>query len=110
MSELSKLAGKPKKFKIGDIEISIKPLSVADMDIMMKLGKEETQTEATKELLDKVLKDSYPEATEEEINRIELKNFKKIMESIMEVNGMDKSDVDTKFLVKVKKKQQGTID
>ena len=40
MSELSKLVGKGKKVKIDEVEIEIKPLSVRDMPIMMKLGQE----------------------------------------------------------------------
>lgn len=109
MSDLSKLAGKAKKFQIGEIEIAIKPLSVADMDLMMKLGKEDTQTEATKELLDKVLKDSFKDTDENEISRISIEYLQKIMEAIMEVNGMDKSNTNTAFLAEIKKKQQGNV-
>ncbi len=105
MSEINKLSGKAEKFKIGEIEIAIKPLSVSDMDLMMKLGKEETQSEATKELLDKVLKQAYPDATDEEINNISLEHLQAIMEAIMKVNGLDKDDVKTDFLKEIKKKQ-----
>ena len=105
MSELSRLAGKEEKFKVGEIEIAIKPLAVEDMDLMMRLGKEETQTEATKELLDKVLKQAYPDATEEEIKGISLEHLQSIMEAIMKVNGLDKDDVKTDFLKKIKEKQ-----
>ena len=111
MSKIGLLAGKAKKFKIGkgdnQIELEIKPLSVSDMDLMMKLGKEETQQEATEELLDKVLKQACPDATEEEIKGISVEHLQSIMEAIMEANGMDKDDRKTKFLAEIKAKQQG---
>ena len=111
MSEISKLAGKAKKFTIGKggdaIELEIKPLSVSDMDLMMKLGKEETQKEATEELLKKVLKQACPDATEEEIDGISIEHLTSIMEAIMEANGIDKNAANTQFLAEIKAKQKG---
>ncbi len=111
MSKIGLLAGKAKKFTIGKggdaIELEIKPLSVSDMDLMMKLGKEETQQEATDELLKKVLKQACPDATEEEIAGISIEHLTSIMEAIMTVNGMDKNDGNTKFLAEIKAKQTG---
>jgi len=105
MSELTKLAGKAKEFEIGEIKLSIKPLSVSDMDLMMKLGKEgEEQAAAMKELLNKVLKESVPNTTDEEINGISLEYLEKIMNAIMEVNQLE-GKVDKKFLEDIKKKQ-----
>ncbi len=106
MSKIGLLAGKGKKVNIGEIEIEIKPLSVSDMDLMMKLGKEETQTKATKELFDKVLKQAVPDATDEEIAGISIEHLTSIMEAIMEVNGIDKN-TNTQFLADIKAKQKG---
>ena len=103
MSKIGLLAGKGTAVKVGEIEIEIKPLAVADMDLMMKLGKEETQAEATNELLNKVLKDACPDATDEEIDGISVEHLNDLMEAILKVNGMD-TDKNSQFLKDVKKK------
>ena len=108
MSKIGLLAGKPKKFTIGKgenaVELEIKPLATSDMDLMMKLGKEETQAEATNELLTKVLKDSCPDATDEEIKNVSIEFMQDIMTAIMEANGLDKEE--GKFVAQIKKAQK----
>ena len=104
MSGIDKLIGKGKKIKVGDLDIEIKPLSLSDMDMMVKLGDEKTRSEATKELITKVIKESVPDATEEQIEKIDLKYVSKIMETIIEINQL--GDVGNKdFLEKIKKRQ-----
>ena len=108
MSKLSQLAGKGKKMKIGEIELEIKPLSVSDMDLMMNLGKEgsQEQIESMRTLVTKVLKDSVPDATDEEIKNVSIEHLQKIMEGIMEVNQLEGVNTDDKqFLENMKKRQ-----
>ena len=94
MSELSKLAGKGKKIKIGEIELNIKPLTVNDMDLMMAMSKEGSseQLEAMRELVKKVLKEAVPDSTDEEINNVSVEHLTSIMEAISEVNGLEKKE------------------
>ena len=107
ISELSKLVGKGKKVKIGDIEIEVKPLSVSDMDLMMDLSKEgPEQIKAMKTLINKVLKQAVPDTTDEEIKNIAIEHIMKIMEAIMEVNQLEEIK-DKDFMKKIKEKQSG---
>jgi len=88
MSKLSNLMGKPKTFKIGDIELEIKPRTLEDIDLIVGLADESKRGEALKELVIRTLKDSVPDATDEEINKIALQYFQQLTEAIMEVNGL----------------------
>ena len=108
MSELSKLIGKGKKVKLGVIEIEIKPLTVSSMPLLMQMGGEDksAQAEAIKGLIARTLKDSMPDATDEEIDKIPLEYMTKLMEVIMEVNKLESTDKD--FLAKIKQRQSGS--
>lgn len=92
MSELSKLQGQPKKYKIGEIELELKPLGLDDMKsfAMDENTPIEQQTEASLNLIKKTLKESVQDATDEEINKIGLKYMEELMSAIMDVNGMGK--------------------
>jgi hypothetical protein len=106
MSELTKLFGKGKKVKLGDIEIEIKPLTVSSLPLMMQMGSEdkEKQAEAIKELIHTSLKDAVDDATDEEIDRIPIEHIMTIMEAVMEVNKLEEMDEAKKqFLEKLKK-------
>ena len=102
MSELSRLIGKGKKVKLGEIEIEVKPLTVSSMPLLMQMGAKDKgeQAEAIKEIIARTLKDSLPDATDEEINNIPLEYITKFMEVIMEVNKLEAPDKD--FLEKIK--------
>lgn len=107
ISELSKLAGKGKKVKIGEIEIEIKPLSISNMDLMMKLGKEgEDQASAMRELITQVLKESVPDSTDEEIANVSVEHIQTIMEAITEVNNLEKPKGENDIIAKIKERQK----
>ena len=107
ISELSKLVGKGKKVKIGDIEIEVKPLSVSDMDLMMDLSKEgPEQIAAMKTLINKVLKQAVPDTTDEEIENIAVEHIMKIMEAIMEANNLGDTSDKKELLNKIKSRQK----
>ena len=106
MSKLNQLVGKAKKIKLGDIELDIRPLTVSSMPLLMQVGKEgdpEAQAEAMKEIVSTTLKDSVPEATDDEIGNIPLEHMTKLMEEIMEINKLDMKDKE--FIENIKKRQ-----
>ena len=89
MSKLSNLVGKSQTFTIGEIELEIKPLNFEDMDLVMDLGDDAKKTEAMKKIVSKTLKESVPDATDEEINFISFKYFNDVTNAILKVNGLD---------------------
>ena len=93
MSKLSGLLGKSKIYTVGTIELEIKPRTLSDIDLIMNIAKEETRGEAMKELIRRTLKDSVPDATDDEINHIAFEYFKVLSEAIVEVNGLSIENV-----------------
>lgn len=94
MSKLSGLKGKSKVYQIGEIELEIKPLSLADMDLMNiseKLSPKEQQEETIK-LITKTLKDSVSDATDEEIKNIGVQYMEELTNAIMDVNGLKENN------------------
>ena len=89
MSELSKLLGKSKMYTIGSIELELKPRTLSDIDLFMDMSSEEKRGNAMRELIKRTLKQSVPDATDEEINQIAFANFKVLSEAIMDVNGLN---------------------
>ena len=89
MSKLSNLLGKPKTFTIGSEELELKPRTLKDLDLLMDLTSEEKKAEALKKLINLTLKDSIPDATDEEIDQVGIQYFKELSEAIVEVNGLD---------------------
>ena len=89
MSKLGSLTGKPKTFTIGGIELEIKPLTLGDADLIFELQNEEKRGEAMKNLIKKTLKDSVPDASDEEINAVGMRHFKELSEAIVDVNGLE---------------------
>jgi len=105
MSDLSKLAGKAKKIEVGGITLNIKPLTINEMDLMLTLSKEgDEQVVAMKELFNKVLKESVPDATDEEISNISVEHVQGIMEAITNVNNLDVDKHKTDLIAKIKSK------
>ena len=92
MSELAQLIGKSKKFKIGTIELNIKPRTLEDIDLVIDIANEEKRGAAMKELIKRTVKDAVPEATDEEISGIGMMHFKALSEAILDVNGLSKDE------------------
>lgn len=88
MSKLSSLVGESKTFKIGDIELELKPRTLKDIDLIMDLSIDEKRGEAMKELIKRTLKESVPDATDEEMDSIALEHFQTLSEAIVKVNGL----------------------
>ncbi len=92
MSELAKLIGKGKTFNIGGIGLLIKPRTMEDIELVVDLSVDEKRGAAMKELIKKTLKDSIPDATDEEVSQVGIQHFKAISEAIMDVNELTKDE------------------
>lgn len=98
MSKLEKYLGKSKTIKLGDDELEIKPLTVDELPLIVKMGNESERPEAMKEIIKKTLKNSVPDATEEEINGFAMSYFNEIVEAIMDVNNLKVDEKKQAFL------------
>jgi len=88
MSKLSNLLGKSKTFKIGDLDLELKPLRFEHMDLLAKLDNPESRIEAMKEVIKITLKEAVPDATDEEIEKLGIIYLMEISNAIAEVNGL----------------------
>jgi len=88
MSKLGSLIGKSKTFKIGDLDLELKPLRFEHMDLLAKLDNPESRVEAMKEIIKITLKEAVPEATDEEIEKLGITYLMEISNAIAEVNGL----------------------
>lgn len=107
MSKLAQLQGKPKVYKIGEIELTLKPLKLDDMNLF-NVGANSSpqeQMEATKKLITKTLKEAVPDATDEEINNTGMQCMNELMEAIMDVNGLKDKGVNIKDVIKARQAQ-----
>ena len=88
MSKLSNLLGKSKTFKIGDIDLELKPLRFEHMDLLAKLDNPNERVKAMKEIIKITLKEAVPDATDEEIQNLGITYLMEISNAISEVNGL----------------------
>jgi len=87
MSEYDKFFGNPVEVEIGEVKCQMKPLTVKDLGLLKKLENPETQVEAIKKVLSQTL---IPTIDPEAVEKISLAFFPKILEKVMEINGLDK--------------------
>jgi len=110
LSKLQKLVGEGKEIKIGEINLDIKPLTVSSLPLLMQIGDEtnkEAQANAMKEVLTRTLKDSVPDATDKEIDKISIEHMTKLMEAIMEVNQLEMDSEKKEFFKKLREQNVG---
>jgi len=90
MSKLSQLQGKPKTYKLGEVDLEIKPLKLDDMNLftMDQNATSKEQTENSLKLIHKVLTESVPDSTEEERKNVGIAYMEDLMNAIMDVNGL----------------------
>lgn len=88
MSRLDKLLAKPKELEINGERFNIYPLTVMHLDLINKMEKEETRTEAMRQIVKITLKKAVPDATEDDLNNISLEFLEPIINAIVEVNGL----------------------
>tara|TARA_Y100000310_G_C20660718_1_gene804585 strand:+ start:1318 stop:1668 length:351 start_codon:yes stop_codon:yes gene_type:complete len=92
MSKLSQLQGKGQIFKIGGIDLELKPLRIDEIEVLSIDDKApmEEQMKQSRRLISKVLKNSVPDTTDEEINNISLEHMQQLMEAIMKLHKFTK--------------------
>jgi len=92
MSRLSKLVGKPTEVNIGGETLLIKPLTVKDMPFLMSMNDKnpDKQAEAIAYVITTTLRNSVPDASDEEINSVAVSYIQELTEAILKVNGLDK--------------------
>jgi len=94
MSKLSNLLGKSKTFKIGDLDLELKPLRFEHMDLLAKLDNPETRIEGMREIIKITLKEAVPDATDEEIEKLGITYLMQISNAIAKVNGLNETKKD----------------
>lgn len=110
MSKLSQLQGKGKVFKIGGIDLELKPLSVDDLGLFSvdPNAPMEKQLEMTKKLIAKVLRTAVPDATDLEIDNISLEHLDALMKAITSLHNLSGGDSGTsKIKSFIKARQKG---
>ena len=109
ISRLAALQGKPKKYKIGDTELELKPLTVDELELFTidEKASVEEQMKSSKALITKVLKNSIQDATDEEIKNVSLEHLQPLMNAIMDLHKLSADDSRTQ---KIKEKIQARKD
>ena len=94
MSKLSQLQGKSKVYKIEETELELKPLTVKEIELFTIDEKSpiEEQMKSSKNLISRVLKNSIPDVTDEEINNISLEHLEPLMNAIMDLHKLSAGD------------------
>ena len=91
MSKLSSLIEKGKNIKLGDIEIEINPLGVENMVFLVMLENKETRSEGITGMVSATLKEAVPDTTDEEIKKISSKYLVPLLQTIIEINGLEEN-------------------
>lgn len=102
MSELGKLAGKSLKVEIGKVSLELVPLKFKEREVIAGLfssSNPREQMEAMMEFIKKVLKNSYPDATDEELDDVSFEHFTELSKAVMKVHGLEVPEEDLKKLV-----------
>ncbi len=110
MSKLAALQGKSQVFKIGEVELELKPLTVDELELfsMDDSTSNEKQMEATKKMISTILKKSIPDATDEEIKNISLEHLNEFMNAIMKMHKLEGSTGVQKIKDVIKTRQDKT--
>ncbi len=87
---IKKFLAKPKKIKLGGEDIEIYPLKLKDIDLLIDMQDKDKQANALKGIMRETLKQSFPNASDDEINSFSMEYFNELTEAIMEVNGLNK--------------------
>lgn len=109
MSELSRLLGKSEEVELKDmdgnpVKFKIEPLTVGDLDLISGMSGDNVTPSAMKPLIEKVLKDSFPDSTEKEINGFPLRLVNELSEHIVRINELgSKDDAKAKLVSRLKK-------
>ena len=109
MSDLAKLARKPKKQNIRGIEIEMMPLGPSDMDLFDKLGAEGISNEERILILREIIKKCIIGSTDEEVDNMSMEYIVDFQEALAKIHNMDDEKIKEKLklIAEIKAKQQG---
>lgn len=98
MSKISANCGRSRIFTIEGVDIELKAgfLNIDDLPSLLVLGEDQAISVEEKErkgkiiadLVKRILKNSIPDASDEEIKEFGLRNIKTLMEAIVEISGL----------------------
>lgn len=88
MVDIKKVLGKDKEYEIAGEKVTLSPLRVANLDMLLSLGKDSDKKEAIHSLLVFYGRSVFPEATDEEIASLKVSVAAELLEAIMDVNGL----------------------
>jgi len=88
MSEIDKLIPSDEEREINGIKFKIPKLRVKHMGIISKLESPQTRPAALRELIKLVIKKTFPDANESQIDDLDFELVTKIMEALAEVNDL----------------------
>jgi len=92
VSVIGKLSGKSLEVEIGGEKLTLKPLKFKERSALAKMTAAATndkQMESIVDFIRKVLQNSYPDTTEEELDNISLEHFESLTKAIMKLHGME---------------------
>ena len=91
--KLKNLLAKPKEYKIKGENILIYPIKLQDADLLFALSSkdESKSSSALIKLIIKTVKGAFPDATEEDLNCLDVSVVKELSDAILDVNGLGDS-------------------
>jgi len=110
MSKIERFLAKPVEVTIGSEKFMIKPFTVKDLPVIMKLSSknQDEVAEATKEAIMKVMKQIDPEATEEQITSVSIEYLNEIMDAIAKANNLPMDEAKARLLQELKNEPRRT--
>ena len=85
---LDKFMAKSKEIEIDGVKFKIKALTIKDSPLLIGLENPEKSGKAIQIILGKILRDSFPDITQEQIDDFSLEHLEPIMTAFSEVNSL----------------------
>jgi hypothetical protein len=91
MNRIEKFLAKSKNVELEGETFVVKALTIENIDLIADLDNEDPnkKSAAVKNIIRKIVKDNFPEATEAELNNFALVNIEPLMTAFSEVNNLD---------------------
>ena len=90
---LEKFMAKSKEIEIDGTKFKISALTIKDSSLLMGLDNPDKAGEAIQVILGKILRDSFPDITQEQINDFSLEYLEPLMTAFSEVNSLNESKI-----------------
>lgn len=108
MNRFEKFLGKEKEVQIDGLTFIVKALKVKDFGLVMDFEDPSKREQAEKQILERIVRDSFGDLTAEELASIAEWTISKVsilIEAFVEVNGFEESAKKAEFLEKIRKAQ-----